>query len=216
MDSILARFFLQHNQHDAWWYKLKIKPKAPTNSTHDALSPTDECPGEYSISKLLGITMQELWEVLIDCNLAKQMGKRGNILDKGAIKSFITNNRLDDFVALEKKDNQPVLRIGIYTINSTHQDHNATLQWKSQKKPPRPLRTAMLEFRKNLDKYNMENKKSPLLVSNTAKPAKNTLPHSGTTTAPLSPKIVFDDPLLKVGVKDFFSTQDATNDPSFL
>jgi hypothetical protein len=133
MDSILARFFLQHNQHDAWWYKLKIKPKAPTNSTHDALSPTDECPGEYSISKLLGIMMQEICEVLIDCNLAKQMGKRGNTLDKEAIKSFITNNRLDDFVALEKKDNQPVLRIGIYTINSTHQDHNATLQWKSQK-----------------------------------------------------------------------------------
>jgi uncharacterized small protein (DUF1192 family) len=56
-----------------------------------------------------------------------------------------------------------------------------------------------------------------LLVLNTAKPAKNTLPHSGTsTTAPLSPKIVFDDPLLKVGIKDFFSTQDAMNDPSFL
>jgi hypothetical protein len=72
----------------------------------------------YSISKLLGITMQELWEVLIDCNLVKQMDKRGgmgDILDKEAIKSFITNNRLDDFVALEKKDNQPVLRIGIYS-----------------------------------------------------------------------------------------------------
>jgi hypothetical protein len=133
MDSILAHFLLQHNQHNAWWYKLKIKPKAPRNSTHDELSPIYECPGEYSISKLLGITMQELWEVMIDCNLMKQMGKRGNILDKEAIKSFITNNIIDDFVALEKKDNQPVLHIGIYSINSTHQDHNVSLQWKLQK-----------------------------------------------------------------------------------
>jgi hypothetical protein len=65
-----------------------------------------ECPGEYSISKLLGIMMKELWEVLIDCNLAKQMGKRrGDILDQEATKSFNTNNRFDDFVTLEKKGN---------------------------------------------------------------------------------------------------------------
>jgi hypothetical protein len=143
------------------------------------------------------------------------MGTRGGILDKEAIKSSITN-RLDNFVALEKKDNQPVLRIGIYSINSTHQHHNATLQWKSQKKPPHPLCTVMTEFRKNLDNYNMQNKKLPLLVNSTAAPAK-ILPHSSSTTVPcLSPKIIFDNPLLKVGVKDFFLTQDAMNDPSFL
>jgi hypothetical protein len=66
----------------------------------------------------------------------------------------------------------------------------------------------MTKFRKNLDKYNMKKEKLPLLVKNTAEsnvavPAM-TLPHRGTTTdAPLSPNIIFDDPLLKVGIKDF-------------
>jgi hypothetical protein len=101
------------------------------------LSPTDDETqgGIQPFETPWNYDARALGEVLIDCNLAKQMGKRRNILDKEAIKNSITNNRLDDCVALEKKGNQPVLCIGTrYSINSsTHQDHNATLQWISQK-----------------------------------------------------------------------------------
>jgi hypothetical protein len=72
----------------------------PSNSADDALSPIDECPGEYALSKLLGITMQDLWEVLIACNCAKTIGKRGSVIvDKDALKNFITLHGLDHGVA---------------------------------------------------------------------------------------------------------------------
>jgi hypothetical protein len=55
--------------------------KAPSNSMKYLLLPRDECPaGGYSLSKLLGISMQELWEVSIECDLAKQKGKRETFL----------------------------------------------------------------------------------------------------------------------------------------
>jgi hypothetical protein len=54
MQSILAKFFREHNEHDTWWYKLKIKPKASSNLTQDSLSPMHACVGGYIISKLLG------------------------------------------------------------------------------------------------------------------------------------------------------------------
>jgi hypothetical protein len=75
MHSIRANFLYSHNHHEAWWFKIKTKPKP----NPDMSSPLDEAPGEYCLSKLLKITMDELWEVLIDCKLAKQMGKRGNL-----------------------------------------------------------------------------------------------------------------------------------------
>jgi hypothetical protein len=43
-------------------------------------SPLDEAPGEYCLSKLLGITMDDLWQVLIDSRLAKKIGKQGNLI----------------------------------------------------------------------------------------------------------------------------------------
>ena len=76
MISILADFFHEHHQHQAWWYKIKIKPKVPSNPTQDAMLPPDEAPGEYALSKLLGITMNDLWEVLFECNLARKKGKQ--------------------------------------------------------------------------------------------------------------------------------------------
>jgi hypothetical protein len=68
MQSLLAKFLHSHDKHEAWWFKVKIKPKPNA-------SPLDEAPGEYCLSKLLGVTMNQLWDVLIACNLAKKMGK---------------------------------------------------------------------------------------------------------------------------------------------
>ncbi len=66
--------------------------------------------------------MNNLWEVLIECNLAKKKGKQGNVIDKKGIKQFITKNGLTNFVVLDEKEKQPVLRFGM-------------LQWKSKKGP---------------------------------------------------------------------------------
>jgi hypothetical protein len=59
--------------------------------------------------------MQELWEVLIECHLAKRKGKSGSILDREGIGQFITSNGLDDRVILDEKEKQPVVCICIYT-----------------------------------------------------------------------------------------------------
>ncbi len=83
MQSLLAKFLHSHDKHDeAWWLKVKIKPKPNA----DMSSPLDEAPGGYCLSTLLGITMRQLaWYVLISSNLAKKMGKSGNILDLALI-----------------------------------------------------------------------------------------------------------------------------------
>jgi hypothetical protein len=109
MESILVQFNTISVMHGGI---NKNQPKAPSKSTQDLLSPIDECPGERSsITKPLGIMMEELWEVVLigKCNLAKQMGKRGDVIDEEDIKHFITNNRLDDMAALDKKGNKRVL-----------------------------------------------------------------------------------------------------------
>jgi hypothetical protein len=48
MKNILAKFLRAHQQHKAWWFKLKIIPKADSNAS----SPLDEAPGECCLSKL--------------------------------------------------------------------------------------------------------------------------------------------------------------------
>jgi hypothetical protein len=70
-------------------FEVKSKPKPDADIMS---SPLDKDPGEYCFSKLLGITMNRLWDVLIACNSAKKMGKRGNILDWDAFRQFITKN----------------------------------------------------------------------------------------------------------------------------
>jgi hypothetical protein len=40
----------------------------------------------------------------LDCNLAKKLGKRGNLIDWNGIQHFITNNEFTNSVVLEIKD----------------------------------------------------------------------------------------------------------------
>jgi hypothetical protein len=127
MQSILAIVLHSQNKHEAWCFKVKIKPKVDP----DMLSPLHEAPD----SKLLGISIHDLWEVLINCNLAKKISKRGNTIDRNGIQQFITNSELTNSVILDIRDKkQPVLRIGIFTKNSLPSDHSTTpLEWKSRK-----------------------------------------------------------------------------------
>jgi hypothetical protein len=58
MKSSLAAFFHAHQNVEAWWYKVRIIPKVPlVHTAQSPLEPLDEAPGEFSLSKLLGITM---------------------------------------------------------------------------------------------------------------------------------------------------------------
>jgi hypothetical protein len=148
MDFILATFLREHKDNGPWWYYIKIVLTAPTTTTNDALLPLDECPGVFSFSKLLGITMKELWDVLIECKLAKKHGDNLHI-KKDAIKNFIITHGLDDIVEVDVTDKQPVLRIGRYTTTSTNVDHSPVLQWKSGKRPPRHHRDVTKKFRED-------------------------------------------------------------------
>jgi hypothetical protein len=178
MKSILANFFRAHHQHQAWWYKLKITPQVASHSTKDALLPLDEAPGEYCLSKLLEITMNELWTVLIACDLARKRGRQ-YIIDREKIKEFITTNELTDLLAFDVKDKEPVLRIGVYTSNSSPTDHSASTQWRSGKTAPRPIRAAQKKFRDEMN--NFFNKNSP------AESAPNTSTGNASSPAGSSP-----------------------------
>jgi hypothetical protein len=50
MQWLLAKFFHSHGKHEAWWFKVKIKPKL---NAADMSLPLDEGPGKYCLCKLL-------------------------------------------------------------------------------------------------------------------------------------------------------------------
>jgi hypothetical protein len=109
MEAILASFLRQHKSHDAWWYFIKMKPKASPNARTKPRKDKVDKPKEYFLAKLLQISMTELWKVLISCGLAKSVGKRGPILDQRKLASFIINHNLGDIVMLDEKGKQPVM-----------------------------------------------------------------------------------------------------------
>ena len=153
MDFILAAFFREHHQHEAWWYLIKITPKVDSHSTNYAMLPTDEAPGEYCLSKLLGITMIELWKVLSECNLTRKKGQK-HIIMQDKIEDFIALHSLTDVLAVNTKKKQVVLRIGVYSsTTSASTDDNPTSQWQSEKRPPRPLRDEAKKFRDDMKEF---------------------------------------------------------------
>jgi hypothetical protein len=200
MDSILAQFFREHNQHAAWWYKMKIKPELPLESTNNVLLPPDEAPGEHCLSKFLGITMEELWNVLIACKLAKETkGNRGPMLDKNKISNFITGNALTNILELIMKDSEHILRIGVYSEKSSSSDYKPKDQWKSKTKPRRPIRAAQKKFRDEMNNFFNKNspaESAPNTATGTSKPANK---ESSANSSQPSP------PLAHQNLKEFLS-----------
>jgi hypothetical protein len=208
MKSILADFFRAHHQHEAWWYKIKITPKVASHSTNDALLPQDEAPDEHCISKILGIPMLQLWEVLLECKLAKKRGQI-HLIDKEQIKQFIRTNELTDCLFLGESNKVPVMRLGV-----SQSDHSAANQWKSGRKPPRPLRHEAKKFRDDMKKYFDNAATKKLVKKNTAT---GTSKPANKESSPTTPIQADSPPLrnLKMFLSKVLASPDVMQDPSF-
>jgi hypothetical protein len=153
MQFILATFFREHHQHEAWWYKHKIGPHLSSNSAKGAILPADKAPGQHCLSKLLRITnMKDLCKVLSECNLTQKKGQKDTIV-KQNIQDFITMHVLTNVVAVDTKGKEPVLRVGVYLPTSSKLDHSATSQWRSNKRQPQPLQNAAKKFRDDMKTF---------------------------------------------------------------
>ena len=75
--------------------------------------------------------MNELWDVLSQCKLAKT--------------AFTQTNGLTDCLVIGESNKQLVMRLGV-----AQRDQSAVSQWKSKTKPPRPLRSVANKFHDNL------------------------------------------------------------------
>ena len=99
MESILASFFRQHQEQEAWWYKVKIAPNVASASAE--------------VTNL----KPELWEVLFECDLARKRGKN-NIINRKRVDEFITDNGLTDVLECGEADKSLVIRIGVYSAKT--------------------------------------------------------------------------------------------------
>jgi hypothetical protein len=105
--------FLEHEDQEAWWCKIKTNSEVPCDPSQvGVLAPDDEAPEENSMSELLGITMLQLREVLVSCNLAKKRGQFHTIL-KHDIQDFMQRNGLTGFLVLGESNKVLVMRLGI-------------------------------------------------------------------------------------------------------
>ena len=109
---------------------------------------------------------QNEWVVLgrgscsFERGLARKKGL-DNTIDRKKIQEFITRNGFTDVLECGVKDKQLVLRIGVYFEKSSQSDYAAKMQWKSDKKPPRPLDNELKNFRKDRKDF-LETKKTIL------------------------------------------------------
>ena len=214
MESILATIIREHRQHEAWWYKIKGTSKEASRLSKDVNLSPDEAPEEHYLSTCLGLTMDELWEVLLDCGMARKRGS-AYIIHKQKVDEFITRNALTDVMECGAKDKQLVLRIGVYSSSkSTKMDYSAKSQWKSKKKPPRPLRKELKNFRDDLHEF--------LVPKNTSK---DTSPHQQIDSTPCpqtdsspqspSPSLLHPNPLLHTFLSQILQSPEAMDSPSF-
>jgi hypothetical protein len=152
------------------WYKMKIKPELPVDSTNNVLLPPDEAPGQHCLSKFLGITMH----------------KRGPMLDKNKISDFITSNALTNILELIMKDSEHILRIGVYSAKSSMSDYKPKDQWKSKTKP-RPIRAAQKKFRDEMNNFFNKNSPAKLAPNTSTGNASSPADSSPTDSSPPSP-----------------------------
>jgi hypothetical protein len=92
--------------------------------------------------------MNELWEVLLKCKLAKKSGHLYRN-DKQQIEEFIQTNGITDILVLDESNKQPVMRLGV-----ARSDQSAVNQWKST------LRNVVKKFREDLTVYLEKEKKA--------------------------------------------------------
>jgi hypothetical protein len=86
--------FKKMERQEAWWCKTKTTPEVDGHSTGDALlPPADEATDQRCISKLLGVTMLHLWEVLAKCKLAKKKGQFCMIDNQAIEDSFLEDQQ---------------------------------------------------------------------------------------------------------------------------
>jgi hypothetical protein len=134
--------------------------------------------------------MNELWNVLFECGLARKRGVN-NSIDRKQLSHFMVNNELTEFIECSIADKHLVIRIGICSATTSKSDHAAAHQWKSGKRPPRPLREVADKFRVDLKEHfdlkddatrqtELVAPSMPSTPSNTS----NTLPMSATHASP--------------------------------
>ena len=143
--------------------------------------------------------MSELWTVSFDCSLAREKGKT-NIIVQGKIKDFVAAHSLTDVLAVNMKDRLMALRVGFCSAAaSTSTDNDPPSQWKSEKRPSRPLQDVAKEFRVNLKEL-LPSEKS---AGETLAPAADSSPqqeHNATGSSPSPPS-----PPPHLNLKDFLS-----------